>query len=45
LEDNSEARVLSFMGNAGLVAPATLRRTKMFFVGRLAYYQACAPLS
>ena len=43
LEDNTDARVRSFMDYAGLVAATTLRRAKMFFVLRLAYYQAFAP--
>jgi ubiquinone/menaquinone biosynthesis C-methylase UbiE len=43
LEDNTDARVRSLMDDAGLVAATTLRRAKMFFVLRLAYYQAFAP--
>jgi ubiquinone/menaquinone biosynthesis C-methylase UbiE len=43
LQDNTDARVRSFMDDAGLVAATTLRRAKMFFVFRLAYYQAFAP--
>ena len=43
LEDNTDERVRSFMDYAGLVAATTLRRAKMFFVLRLAYYQAFAP--
>jgi ubiquinone/menaquinone biosynthesis C-methylase UbiE len=45
LEDNTDTRVRSFMDDAGLVAPTTLRRANMFFVFRLAYYQAFAPKS
>ncbi|MGH9373820.1 MAG: class I SAM-dependent methyltransferase [Vicinamibacterales bacterium] len=45
LEDNTDTRVRSFMNDAGLVAPTTLRRAKMFFVLGLAYYQAFAPAS
>jgi ubiquinone/menaquinone biosynthesis C-methylase UbiE len=45
LEDNTDTRVRSFMDDAGLVAPTTLRRAKMFFVFGLAYYQAVAPKS
>jgi len=43
LEDNTDVRVQSLMDDAGLVAPTTLRRAKMFFVFGLAYYQAFAP--
>ena len=45
LEDNADTRVRSFMDDAGLVAPTTLRRATMFFVFGLAYYQAAAPKS
>jgi ubiquinone/menaquinone biosynthesis C-methylase UbiE len=45
MEDNTDTRVRSFMDDAGLVAPTTLRRMKMFFVFGLAYYQAVAPKS
>jgi ubiquinone/menaquinone biosynthesis C-methylase UbiE len=45
LEDNTDTRVRSFMDDAGLVAPTTLRRATMFFVLGLAYYQAVAPKS
>lgn len=43
LEDNTEARVLSYMSDAGLADPGTIRRAKMFFVLNLAYYRAAAP--
>jgi len=43
LEDNSDVRVRSFMDEAGLVAPTTLKRAKMFIVLGLTYYQALAP--
>jgi ubiquinone/menaquinone biosynthesis C-methylase UbiE len=45
LEDNTDTRVRSFMDDAGLVAPTTLSRAKMFFVVGLAYHQAVAPKS
>jgi ubiquinone/menaquinone biosynthesis C-methylase UbiE len=43
LEDNTDARVLSFMHEAGLDAPAVIKRAKMFFVLDLSYYQALTP--
>jgi ubiquinone/menaquinone biosynthesis C-methylase UbiE len=45
LEDNSEAQVLSFINQSGLVAPTPVRQGRMFVVFRLAYYQAVAPQS
>ncbi|MGH9310288.1 MAG: class I SAM-dependent methyltransferase [Vicinamibacterales bacterium] len=43
LDDNTDTHILSVMSGASLVAPATLRRAKMFFVFDLAYYQGVAP--
>lgn len=40
LADNTDARVMSFISEAGLVEPVLLRRATMFFVMGLAYYQA-----
>jgi ubiquinone/menaquinone biosynthesis C-methylase UbiE len=43
LKDNSEARILAFMNEAGLMDASTVSRGAMFYVLRLAYYQASAP--
>jgi ubiquinone/menaquinone biosynthesis C-methylase UbiE len=45
LEDNTDARLHAFMNDAGLVAPTLVRRAKLFFVSRVAYFRAFAPMS
>jgi ubiquinone/menaquinone biosynthesis C-methylase UbiE len=45
LKDNTDARLQSFMNEAGLVAPTIVRKAKMFFVLRLVYFRAFAPMS
>jgi ubiquinone/menaquinone biosynthesis C-methylase UbiE len=45
LEDNTDTHLQAFMNDAGLVAPTIVRRTKPFFVLRLAYLRAFAPMS
>lgn len=44
LEDNTGARLQMFMNDAGLVAPTIVRRAKMFFVLRVEYFRAFAPM-
>jgi hypothetical protein len=43
LEDNTDARVVSFMHEAGLVKPTMVKRAKTLFVFGLGYYQASSP--
>jgi ubiquinone/menaquinone biosynthesis C-methylase UbiE len=44
MKDNSEDRILAFFTQAGLVGAKTVGRGKLL-VGRIAYYQAVAPMA
>lgn len=44
LEDNAGSRVQRFMDDAGLVAPTIVSSAKMFFMFRVAYFRAFAPM-